>query len=312
MNEDVAKYVKECEICKETKAPNQSQRSPMGQRRESKYPWHIISVDFMGPFPLSKNKNRQLLVVVDHFSKYVLLKPMTVACAKETIEFLKENVIFQFGTPEFLIMDNGSQFKSKLFDGFLSEHKIKPWYTSHYHPQANPTEAANKTVINAIKAYIEGHEDHINWDKNLRAIRCAFNTAKHTVTQESPYFINYGREMTLHGIDHSLLDPMNQNTRTSEQEFIEISQKVSQCLQLSYQNAKKLYDKGKRDIEYQPGQIVWRKLHTLSDAGKRFSKKLAPRYEKCRIRQKIGTNTYTVEDLGGKLIGDLNTAELKA
>ena len=39
------------------------------------------------------------------------------------------------------------------------------------------------------------------------------------------------------------------------------------------------YNRGKRDVRFQLGDLVLRKTHVLSNAAQRFSAKLAPRYE---------------------------------
>jgi hypothetical protein len=76
MYQDVRKYVNSCEICKETKAPNQILRPPMGSARVSSVPWSSISIDFKGPMVRSKSGNTYILVVVDNFSKFILIHPM--------------------------------------------------------------------------------------------------------------------------------------------------------------------------------------------------------------------------------------------
>lgn len=311
MNIDIAKFVKECEKCKEVKATNKSQKSPMGDQRKAKYPWHMVSADFMGPFPLSNRNNRHLLVVIDKFSKFVLMKPMKVACAKETVEFIKERIITEFGVPEIIIMDNGPQFKSIIFTQFLEQYGISGWVTASYHPQANPTEAVNKTIINAIKTYIENDRCHQEWDANLNWIQCALNTSIHSATNETPYYINFGWNMILNGKAHTILDPTDQNRPTTEEEFDDIRNNVKKCLEQAYDKAKSEYDKNSREIQYKPGQIIWKKNYKLSNAGDRYAAKLAPRYVKCRIRTKLGNNTYQLEDLNGKLLGSFSTSDSK-
>lgn len=311
MNKEIERYVKNCDVCKATKSSTQCQRTEMGRFREAKYPWRSISLDFMGPFPLSKEGHRFLLVVIDNFSKYVLLKPLRTASSKETVKFLTNHVIYQFGTPEKIILDNGTQLKSSEFSNFLDKFKISGHYTPKYHPQANPTEAANKTILNAIKAYIKSNETHRQWDHELEKIQCAINSSCHTSTKETPYFINYGRELINYGNEHDIIDPENEKSATNSFEFQEIRKNVSENLKNTYEKSKRTYDLRSRTIEYVPGQIVWKKNTTLSDAGKRYSAKLAPRYVKCRIRKKLGSNTYEIEDLRGNLMGRFSTISLK-
>lgn len=73
------------------------------------------SIDFLGPLIRSKSGNTMLLVVVDWFSKFILLQPMRKATTKLVNKFLENNVFCVFGAPERLVSDNGSQLKSHLY-----------------------------------------------------------------------------------------------------------------------------------------------------------------------------------------------------
>lgn len=70
-----------------------------------------------------------------------------------------------FNVPEYIISDNGSPFSSLEFKKFMLRYKVKHWLTSRYHPQANATEAANKTVNLSIRVFIqENSENYRSWD----------------------------------------------------------------------------------------------------------------------------------------------------
>lgn len=166
MRSDVAKYVTKCETCRATKPTNARQIAPMGKYRDPDRPWKMVAIDYMGPFPMSKKQNRFLLVVVDLFSKFVLLHPMRSAAAESTVNFLKHSVFLRFGVPEVLISDNGAQLTSKIFTDFLNSYGVKHWRTASYHAQANATEAANKTIKNALRAYVRN--DHSQRDCSAR------------------------------------------------------------------------------------------------------------------------------------------------
>jgi len=70
LSKEVRYYVRNCEICKETKAPTMTLRPPMGQQSISVRPFQKLYVDFLGPYPRSKKGNIGLLIVLVHFSRY--------------------------------------------------------------------------------------------------------------------------------------------------------------------------------------------------------------------------------------------------
>ena len=56
-------------------------------------PFDVISVDLCGPLPMTKNKNRFIIVIVDSCSKWVIAKPLKTATSETVIEVLRNNVI---------------------------------------------------------------------------------------------------------------------------------------------------------------------------------------------------------------------------
>lgn len=132
MRNEIAKYIGRCETCQATKQTNQCQTAPMDKYRDPERPWKMIAIDFMGPYPMTTRGNRQILVVVDLFSKFVLIKPLKRATAEATLHFLRENVFLKYGVPEILISDNGTQLKSKLFAEFLAKYGVRHWTTANY------------------------------------------------------------------------------------------------------------------------------------------------------------------------------------
>ena len=76
-------------------------------------PWHRIHVDFAGPF-----MNFMFLLVVDAYSKWVEVVPMSVTLTSKTIEVLRE-MFARYGLPQLLVSDNGPQFTSQEFDKWI-------------------------------------------------------------------------------------------------------------------------------------------------------------------------------------------------
>ncbi|GAB1869102.1 Gypsy retrotransposon integrase-like protein 1 [Camponotus japonicus] len=63
----------------------------------------------MGPFPKSKSGFTYILVVQDLFTKWVECFPLRAANGKKICEALEE-VVSRWGTPKFLLTDNGTEF----------------------------------------------------------------------------------------------------------------------------------------------------------------------------------------------------------
>lgn len=210
-----------------------------------------------------------MLVVVDAFSKFVHLHPMRAANTNATIKCLKDHMFLVYGAQRYLITDNGTQFTSTQFKFFLKEFGVTTWYTSRYHPQANPTEAANKTTESAIRAYLKDAENHRDWDANINEIACAMNTAAHTSTLLSLFITLFGRHMETASDDN---DEQNETTRPSPTTEAERRNKIIQLvkanLKKNYNTNKQRYDKRAREIRYNIGDEIWVKTRVLSSAAK--------------------------------------------
>lgn len=200
------------------------------------------------------------------------------------------------------------QFTSAEFKSFLEKYKTKQWAVSRYHPQANAAEAANKTIETFIRAYVKDDKDHRDWDKYLPQIVCAINISLHSAMKFSPYIVNFGQNMALSGNAYSLQIDNEQNT--DQDRFEKIRNIVKKNLLASYDISKKRYDLRSRPIDYKVGDIVWKQNTILSNADKKIISKFCGNV-KCKIKRKVGTCSYEVEDLNGKSLGIFSTDKLK-
>ena len=76
------------------------------------------------------------LVIVDAFSKYLEIYPMTKTDTPRTIEKLR-HLFSSFGLPEHIVTDNVPQFISEEFKTFLQYNDIQHTRTAPKHPATN-------------------------------------------------------------------------------------------------------------------------------------------------------------------------------
>ena len=171
----VKNYIQECKICKESKSSNCEMRPKMGNEVVTNRPFQKLYIDFLGKYPRSKFGNAYAFVVLDHFSKFMFLKPMREATSKQVVDYLVRYVFHTFGTPEMIHSDNGKQFVSQEFQRMIQAYKIKHMKTAVYAPQSNASERVNQSVLAGIRAYLEG--DHRDWDTHLSEIECSLRSS---------------------------------------------------------------------------------------------------------------------------------------
>lgn len=312
MGKEIREYVLSCDLCKNIKDTTHAKRTPMGSPKVASRPWEIISVDFVGDFPRSKKGNKAILTVSDWFSKYILAFPMKSQNAKAIVTFLEESVFSVFGVPATIITDNGSQFKSGVFRNLLYEYKISQRLNPRYHSQVNPVERVHKVLIASVRAYLL--QDQSYWDVHLQKIASALRTAKHESTKFTPHFINFGREMIRVGSDHQLEsdlrqainenEPSIEEQMTDKQELLtKIDKIVKDNIATAYDRYSHYYNLRARSRSYKVGDIVRRKNFTLSSAAKNINAKLLHRQIECKVSKVLGSNTYELENMDGKILG---------
>ena len=111
----------------------------------------IWEVDFMGPFPMSKQCEYNL-VAVDYVSKWVEPLPCVAADSNSSKKMFQEIIFPHFGVPILVISDRGSHFIGKTFRMCLSELGVDHRVATPYHPQTSgQAETSNKQIKNILQ-----------------------------------------------------------------------------------------------------------------------------------------------------------------
>lgn len=315
MATDVKEYVRNCEVCKTTKATNQNLRPEMGKMAVSERPFQRLYVDLLGPYPRSKKGFIGLLIVLDHFSKYHWLCPLRKFTTNVINDYLEKQIFHHYGVPELLISDNGSQFKSNDFNAFLTQYGIRHVYTALYSPQSNASERVNRSIIAAIRAYLK--KDHRDWDENLSSISCALRNSKHSTIDVSPYQALYGFNMATHASTYKLLkdiDCLGESVVTVEtgDKLTILRKQIADNIKKAYETNVRQYNLRARPVSYNVGQEVFRRNFAQSSAEQKFSSKLCPAFIKARVKEKLGNCYYVLEDVEGKHTGTYHGKDIKS
>lgn len=306
MGTQVAEYVTKCSICKETKAPNVTLRPPMGKQIGVDRPWQRLYVDLLGPYPRSKAGNTFIFIVVDQYSRFVLLKPLRKASAAEVVRFLEQEVFHVFGVPESVWSDNGVQFVSKEFKNLTDRYGVTHIRTATHSPQSNASERVNRSLLAAIRAYIP--EDQQTWDSEISAIGSALRNNVHESTGYSPHYLVFGQNFINHGSCFRLLRELDSLPETEVEvlappDFRQIvDDQVRQNLKKAYLRHEDAYNKRSRDVTFAIGQEVYRRNFQLSNFSKGQNAKLGKQWLKSRVVRKIGEAMYELEDMHGQKI----------
>lgn len=318
MHLDVTNYISDCDICKSFKHSNHLTLGTMGRPKDCSRPFQMLSIDLVGPLPPSRKQNTFLLVVTCCFSKYCLLFPIRRATAEIISKILEDQVFLVHGIPSTVLMDNGKQFVSNLLKQLFQKYKIpKVLFTPKYTPQVNTVERYNKTIMTAVASLLE-NENHQTWDAQITKIQFAINTSTNEVTGFTPSFLVYGRELVVCGSHYIDTDSTNDFIFSPRDDYVEnfgalrkIFDQVQSNLIKAHSRNSTHYNLRRKKIEFQIGDIIWKRTYYQSDRDNRFAKKLAPKYVKCRIIAKNSPLVYILEDMQGNNLGAWHIKDFK-
>ena len=310
MQVDAARYVKSCLECQRVKTPQTGPVGLMGIKSHQE-PWQVVVSDLQGPFPPSMNQFRYLLVAVDDLTKFVVVKPLRTADGKRVWEALNEKVFNIFGYPKILHADNGNEFDNGLIKKNCEERKIEFSTIPPYHPQANPTERTNRSIKTLLRTFVE--ENHRKWDEHVYEIAYAINNApQESLSQESarfsPAFLNFGRNLELPGSEFAQSVPVPNATNRDPKFWLDRIRRlgayqdlIKRFLFKSSNRQATSYNKNRQEPEFKVGDLVMRKDHQLSNAGRHFAAKLAKTYSgPYKILEQLSKNVFKLETANKK------------
>ncbi len=146
MHKDVEAWCQRCTVCGKCKAAvrghGQLQQPTYGVFNER------VSVDLMGPFKKTQNYTDYIVVMQDHFTKWVEGRAI---CGKEALtvaDAVVQEWVLKHGTPMTLHSDRGWEFTAALHQGVCDLLRIAKTYSTAYRPQSNGmVERCNRTLL---------------------------------------------------------------------------------------------------------------------------------------------------------------------
>lgn len=317
MREQVRNFVRKCKLCQKCKASNTSPYGLMVPKEAKTTPFLSLACDLLGPVPMTRNRNRFILIIVDYASKFVIARPLKTATSKTVIAALKEHVCLAQGSPQYLLSDNGSQFVSAEFKEFCAEYAIKSVLIPKYFAAANPAERYVGILKNQLRIYC--HDNQTFWDEYLPAVVFAINTSVSDITGYTPFKLTTGREArscfeiaapSLSGNT----EPFDPATYVGEldNELDAIWQRVKVVANKMKLQQARQYNQNRKPWKLTPGELVWRLNHTLSSGAERRTKSLEPKF--CgpfRVLKVLSDSQIQLETLSGVPTGLWAVSQLK-
>lgn len=163
--------------------------------------------------------------------------------------------------PRVIISDRDPRFTAHFWRTFTQLVGTRLNMSSSFHAETDgQTERVHKVLEEVLRHYVD--EDQQNWDKLLPVAEYALNSAKHSSTGYTPFFLNYGREPVtpatfLHGLSADLGGASP--SALAEQVVSTLHsalEKAKQCIARAKETQAEYANRRRRDVSFQRGDEV--------------------------------------------------------
>lgn len=244
MGQDITQHIKKCKICNREKTAPRKKMAPLMDYRVGN-PLDRIGIDIMGPLPVTKSRNRYLLVIGDYFTRWMEAYPMPQQNAENVAEKLVHEFISRFGVPLEIHSDQGRNFQSQLFAQVCKLLDVAKTRTTPYHPSSNGMiERFNRTLAGMIRSFVNSNTN--NWDYYINLLLAAYRSSPHPATGFTPNYLMLGREVN---IPKSILfpDPKDTTCRDMEEYVSDLKTRMEDVYRIARDQLKTYAERQKKD-----------------------------------------------------------------
>ena len=128
------KWVTACLSCQLVKDPRKL-RFPFQSIESSEFN-EVVQINHQ-KICMTDSRYNQVLVMIDHITKYAEAVPCITASAEETCDHLINRWIARHGCPMTFQTDNGTAFVGELTKELMKRSQVAQAHSTTYHPQTN-------------------------------------------------------------------------------------------------------------------------------------------------------------------------------
>jgi hypothetical protein len=258
---DTEREIRKCDVCGRSRKWPKAKHGPLQDWPASR-PFQRAHVDLCGEFPMSRNGNKFCLTYCDYFSKYLIAIPLKDKSALTVAQALVEHVYLKIGLVEIEVSDLGREFINEIRSNVHKLLQIQPVRSVAYRPNINAAiERIHRTMHQMLMKVVD--TDQRNWDKVLPYVVFAYNNATHSATNFTPYFLVHGRHANL-PYDYLTQHPTNEHYESYDDYTMQVDERLHYAFDLvrnelkaSFERNKRCYDERVRELQFEPGDLVW-------------------------------------------------------
>jgi len=129
LNKDVENYINKCELCQKNKLSRRI-KAPLIITDTPNKPFEKCALDIVGPMTITNQNNKYILTFQDNLTKFSKAIPIPNQEANTIAKELVTKIILEYGIPEKILTDQGTNFVSEIFKNVCKLLKIEKIQTT--------------------------------------------------------------------------------------------------------------------------------------------------------------------------------------
>lgn len=258
LKQDVTIFVNNCPSCQLKKLTRVKTRLPMRLTDTPGRAFDKVSLDVVGPLPMTPDGYQYILTMQDLLTKYSVAAPLKSIGAIDTADAFIENLICRFGAPKAILTDQGSNFTSALMKEVAKRFRISRTQATAFHPQTNGSiERSHMVLAEYLKQFVRGSD----WNKWLNLAMLSYNTSTHEGTNFTPHELVFGHlanvptaDVTHYNLEN---ETYNNYLRELQTKLIDIQSQARENLSRAKERSKRYYDNRLNPVTFSVGDLVY-------------------------------------------------------
>ena len=257
----------------------------------------LLSIDFCGPWPKTRQGYEYLLTIEDCFSRWLHAVPVRRATAESVFDAIVTHWTPMFGLPSRIKTDNGTPFVSKLVGDLADMLKVEYQHSTSYHAASNPVERQHLNLKRALTALCKNHTT--KWVDYLPQVLFSLRIAYHDALQGCPYQVVFAR-MPRTSVDNLFGEPPGQENYTSYHHYVKsLKNRIEVAHKWARENINKAVARSRMHYNrkmqsFEIGDLVWLFSPKVAKAGKRT--KFASHWSgPWKVTKKLSDVTYRIK-----------------
>ena len=180
-------HICKCDTCQADKKSIKIQRASLGSLAAGA-PGDCLATDYLGFFPVTPRGNRYILLMTDHFLKYLEIIPVPNMASEVCASKILNEYIARWGCPLSIHSDQGRTYESQSFKELCRMLEIRKTIKSVRNPTGNGQfERFNRTLLRMMQAYL--CDEREEWDLHLGCLAGAYRATPREATKMTPIFL---------------------------------------------------------------------------------------------------------------------------